>query len=260
MDVLNISRISMCNRHRITTQHFPCSLKQKWHKHFAFIFPCQFQITFQTEMLANSINSIISFPWFKDSAKSEPAQSSSGVVESYHLPSEMTNSDPSALTDSKLKAYSSAYSPVDYEDYQYPAQPIDRSFDDKALRRDDHYGHHDHGYGHHDHGYGHHDHGYGHHHSYKKECCPLVVDPLTLAALLGALAAASFLLSQVIATTLRKKKRKRRSQIETGIERILDLAVSGKVVEEKFLEIKIFGMLCYCLTNLSTHFNIICQI
>ena len=65
------------------------------------------------------------------------------------------------------------------------------------------------GYGGHSGGYG----GHGHHSGYgkKKECCPLVVDPLTLAALLGSIAVATFFLNTLITMNISKKRRRRRT-------------------------------------------------
>ena len=66
------------------------------------------------------------------------------------------------------------------------------------------------GYGHHE---THHD-SYGHHGGYSHgyhDCCPLVVDPLTYAAILGFLAAATYLLQTVIASSALAMARKKRS-------------------------------------------------
>ena len=70
-------------------------------------------------------------------------------------------------------------------------------------------GSHTSGYGGHSGGYG----GHGHHSGYgkKKECCPLVVDPLTLAALLGSIAVATFFLNTLITMNISKKRRRRRT-------------------------------------------------
>lgn len=72
------------------------------------------------------------------------------------------------------------------------------------------------GYGHHE---THHD-SYGHHGGYSSgyhDCCPLVVDPLTYAALLGFLAAATYLLQTVIAASaLVAPGRKKRSFVMKG--------------------------------------------
>ena len=66
-------------------------------------------------------------------------------------------------------------------------------------------------------GYGHHE---THHSSYSHgyhDCCPLVVDPLTYAAILGFLAAATYLLQTVIAmSALAGGGRKKRSLVMKG--------------------------------------------
>ena len=87
----------------------------------------------------------------------------------------------------------------DFDPYDY----VDRSYD--------RYGSHS-GYGHHT-GYGSHS-GYGHHDSYDHhDCCPLVVDPLILCALLGLIAAATYFLRIQITMNMnivgRKRRRKR---------------------------------------------------
>ena len=64
------------------------------------------------------------------------------------------------------------------------------------------HGHHS-GYGHHE-SYGHESHGYGHY-----DCCPLVVDPLTYLAILGFLAAATYLLETVVQMSMLGRRRKR---------------------------------------------------
>lgn len=51
---------------------------------------------------------------------------------------------------------------------------------------------------------------FSHHHHHKKKCCPLVVDPLTLAALLGFIAAATAFLRIQITMILGRRKRRRR--------------------------------------------------
>ena len=65
--------------------------------------------------------------------------------------------------------------------------------------QDDHYGHS---------GYGHDDHGYETYHS-KDVCCPPVIDILTLLALLGGIAAATFFLNTVITMNIMMGRRKR---------------------------------------------------
>ncbi len=72
-------------------------------------------------------------------------------------------------------------------------------------------------------GYGTSHSGYGSHGSSsygkkKLECCPLVVDPLALTALLGFLAGATAFLNVLITMNIMGKRRRRRSQREYGEE------------------------------------------
>lgn len=65
------------------------------------------------------------------------------------------------------------------------------------------------GYGSHS-GYGGHSgHGGG---GYKLQCCPLVVDPLTFTALLGAIAAGTFFLNMLITMNIMMRRRRKRNQ------------------------------------------------
>ncbi len=65
--------------------------------------------------------------------------------------------------------------------------------------------------------------------NHKAQCCPLVVDPLALIALMGLLMAATMLLEGVITMTLGRKKRRRRHEAEKSfVEEIQDLAQAGR--------------------------------
>ena len=91
-----------------------------------------------------------------------------------------------------------------------------RKVKDLVGTRSDSYGHSSSGYGHSSSGYGGHSGSYSS--GYHDDCCPLVVDPLTLVALLSFLAAATFLLNQQISMSnlmVRRKRenRKTRSQL-----------------------------------------------
>ena len=68
-------------------------------------------------------------------------------------------------------------------DYDYDNSKDRHGYEDTASDRHSGYG----GYG------SHHDHGYG-----KEECCPLVVDLLCLAAIMFAIAGATFLLQRLL--------------------------------------------------------------
>lgn len=71
------------------------------------------------------------------------------------------------------------------------------------------------GYGHSG-GFGHHGYGHGGHgHKKKKDCCPLVVDPLTLAALMGAIGVATGFLNTLITMNISKRRRRRRQDGES---------------------------------------------
>ena len=90
----------------------------------------------------------------------------------------------------------------------------------------EHHGGYTSGYGGHG-GHGGHGHGgYG-----KLECCPLVVDPLTVAALLGTLGLATMILNALISASLgRRKKRSDGSfvEVQTGGMWFLDLFHHGR--------------------------------
>ena len=85
---------------------------------------------------------------------------------------------------------------VGSSDYDYDYSKDRHSYEDSASDRHSGYG----GYG------SHNDHGYG-----KEECCPLVVDLLCLAAILGAIAGASILLSRVMLIELTMQARRKRA-------------------------------------------------
>ena len=80
------------------------------------------------------------------------------------------------------------------------------------------------GYGHSS--YGGYSSGHSNHGSYSsgyEECCPLVVDPLTFAALLSFLAAATYLLQTVIAMTIMMARRRRSyNEKDTNLFQIID--------------------------------------
>ena len=92
------------------------------------------------------------------------------------------------------------------------------------------YGSHSGGYhsGHSGGGYGHSSGGYGK----KDECCPLVVDALCLAAILGAIAGAALLLNQVIMLEITPPgRRKRRSVVSyIGVNSLASAITSGERV------------------------------
>ena len=70
-------------------------------------------------------------------------------------------------------------------------------------------------------GYGHSS--YGGYSSSYDQCCPLVVDPLTFAALLSFLAAATYLLQTVIAMTIMMMRRRRSSnEKDSNLFQIID--------------------------------------
>ena len=56
--------------------------------------------------------------------------------------------------------------------------------------------------------------GHGHHggHGYKEECCPLVIDYLCLALILGSIAAATVFLNQVIQVEIMMVRRRRKRE------------------------------------------------
>ena len=102
----------------------------------------------------------------------------------------------------------------DYEEYSSPggATVLDVLSDAGGSRASSKSG------GYHSHhsshsGYGSHHSGYGHHESSSvKECCELVVDPLTFAGLLGMIGLGTVFLNTAITMNIMgKKKRKRRS-------------------------------------------------
>ena len=106
-------------------------------------------------------------------------------------------------------------SDVRYKSQRYKYEKDFNPYD--YIDRIDRYGSHS-GYGHHT-GYGSHS-GYGHHESYDyHECCPLVVDPLILCALLGLIAAATYFLRIQITMNMnivgRKRRRKRSGEDKT---------------------------------------------
>ena len=104
----------------------------------------------------------------------------------------------------RYNKYSKSFDPYKY---------VERSYG----HNDPYYGHSSSGYGS-DSGYG----GYGHESSdYEHhDCCPLVVDPMTLCALLALIAAASYFLRRAITMNMNivgRKRRKKRSHGEDAI-------------------------------------------
>ena len=106
-----------------------------------------------------------------------------------------------------------------------------------------HKGHSGHGHsGHKDHkghsGYGHSGHsGYGHHgKSHKVDCCPIVVDPLVLTGILGAIAAGTAFFNTLITMNITKKRRRRRRR--EGVEEEETYAWSRWSLESLELAIK----------------------
>ena len=122
----------------------------------------------------------------------------------------------------------------EHSPYRYPfSNEYDRSgYGDRS------YGHSSSGYGHSSSGYGSHS-GYGHssydYHDDHHECCPLVIDPLVMCALLGFIAAATWFLRTAITMNMnivgRKRRRKKRSDSENSITPItshkLSIAVNN---------------------------------
>ena len=97
----------------------------------------------------------------------------------------------------------------DFDPYKY----VERSYG----HYDPYYGHSSSGYGSGSGygGYGHESYGHEHH-----DCCPLVVDPMTLCALLGLIAAATYFLRTAITMNMNivgRKRRKKRSFGEDAI-------------------------------------------
>ena len=87
--------------------------------------------------------------------------------------------------------------------------------------------------------------GYGNHGSFSgggMECCPLVVDPLTFAALTGFIGLATYFLERYIAMSMlmmaRKKRRKRALNLneDTIVHETIDIFSEGKPDGEKEYE------------------------
>ena len=66
---------------------------------------------------------------------------------------------------------------------------------------------------------------------YEAECCPLVVDPLIVLALIGFIALATYLLQTVIDMSMLGKRRRKRSFSED----LLNIFLEGKMPESHFL-------------------------
>ena len=79
--------------------------------------------------------------------------------------------------------------------------------------------------------------GYGSHGSYSSghgsDCCPLVVDPLTLLSLGAFLAAAVYLLNELIAMSMLMMRRRKRDLI--SLDQIPNLLYEGKIFINKQL-------------------------
>ena len=95
------------------------------------------------------------------------------------------------------------------------------------------------GYGHghkggHHSSYGGHSSGYGHSGGYgkKDECCPLVVDLLCLAAILGAIAGAAALLARVIQIEIMAPGKRKRSLYSVGRKQTFVLEGKLYLIEE----------------------------
>lgn len=75
---------------------------------------------------------------------------------------------------------------------------------------------------------------------YEPECCPLVVDPLTVISLIGFIAAATGFLNTQITMLLRKKRRRRSA---AGIESLSASGAEpiGRTVLETLEELEGFG-------------------
>ena len=87
--------------------------------------------------------------------------------------------------------------------------------------------------------------GYGNHGSFSgggMDCCPLVVDPLTFAALTGFIGLATYFLERYIAMSMlmmaRKKRRKRALNLneDTIVHETIDIFSGGKPDDEKEYE------------------------
>ncbi len=146
------------------------------------------------------------------------------------------------------KAYKSSPSSIyDNMDMDYDLSPKkQQSLVDRRRRNygsDDHhtatgYGTTSHGGGHavaslSGHGSVHSGGGYG---SSDPECCPLVVDPLTLAALLGFIAAATALLQPLITMSLRRRKKRSDGTYalnnDSPVQVVMDFFHLGRIKEK----------------------------
>ena len=113
-----------------------------------------------------------------------------------------------------------------------------QSYRDSDNRRYDSYDYEDDGYGKSG-GYGHSEYGsFGYGHKHKLQCCPLVVDPLTFTALLGAIAAATVFLNTLITMNIMAAgRRKRTKRSKTGFKNqsfLQDILQQGITGNEKF--------------------------
>ena len=117
----------------------------------------------------------------------------------------------------RLKRQIPYYGESDYNSkrYRYSKDPDPYKYVDRSYDHYDPYSSHSSS------GYGSHS-GYGHasYDSHDHDCCPLVVDPMTLCALLGLIAAATYFLRRAITMNMNivGRRRKKRSYIEAAID------------------------------------------
>ena len=106
---------------------------------------------------------------------------------------------------------------ADYEDYSYsPAySKVPQSYQIVSSKHDE---------------YGSAGHGYG---KKKDECCELVVDPLTLLALLGGILGGTFFLNMAITMNIMGKRRRRRRRSPVSSRKSLPLS-SSDTLSERF--------------------------
>ena len=96
----------------------------------------------------------------------------------------------------------------DYRDYYNYRDAYGYNEADALSRRS--------GYGHSDYHHDYDKHGSLDHYGHKKECCPLVVKPLVVLALLGSIAAATAFFNTLITMNIGRKRRRRRRRATLG--------------------------------------------
>lgn len=110
-----------------------------------------------------------------------------------------------------------------------------------------------HGYGHSGYGHGHSGGGYGH----KEKCCPLVIDALCLAAILGALAGATVFLNTAITMNLGRRRRRKREVLnppDTDNDSSKDSALTmGSSLHWQLMELFNRGMFFHSFLSLFLH-------